>query len=163
MTFNVKTIARSLMCVVLALGSTMTASWADDSQSGRKKVVDNAKWKEDCGACHLAFPPRMLPAESWRAVMAGLDDHFGSDASLDAAEVSEITEFLEKHARKKGRVTSGKPLLRITETRWFLSEHDEVSASVWKDPKVKSPANCGACHTKAESGDYSERNIKIPK
>lgn len=158
----------ALMCSVLMLAITTTMPVAqadDDEDEGKAPMVSNAKWVSECGACHLAYPPRMLPAESWRAIMAGLDKHFGSNASLDAADVNEITAFLEKNAdtRKKNHEVSDKPLLRITETRWFKSEHREVAEHTWKNAKVKSRANCGACHTKAESGDFSERNVKVPK
>ena len=33
--------------------------------------------KEECGGCHLAFPPSMLPASSWRRMMGELENHFG--------------------------------------------------------------------------------------
>jgi hypothetical protein len=163
---NVKDFALLCSVLLLAMTATMPLAQADDDEDeGRAPMVSNAKWVSECGACHLAYPPHMLPAESWRAIMAGLDKHFGSNAGLDAAEVNEITAFLEKHAdiRKKSHETSGKPLLRITETRWFKSEHREVAEHIWKNPKVKSRANCGACHTKAESGDYDEHNVKIPR
>jgi hypothetical protein len=38
-----------------------------------------------------------------------------------------------------------------------------VSASLWKSEAVRSPANCAACHTRAEQGDYSERTLRLPK
>jgi hypothetical protein len=171
----VKDITRMLAVAVLVTSATIPVAfvsdaWADDDE-GRQPAVSNAKWVSECGACHVAYPARYLPAESWRAVMSGLDKHFGSNASLDAASVSEITAFLEKNAdtRKKSHETPGKnetmakPLLRITETRWFKSEHQEVAEHTWKNPKVKSPANCGACHTKADSGDFSERGVKVPR
>jgi nitrate/TMAO reductase-like tetraheme cytochrome c subunit len=164
--FKVKNITRMFVVAVLATAATMQAAQADDDEDVvRRPAVSNAKWVSECGACHVAYPARYLPAESWRAIMAGLDKHFGSNAGLDAADVNEITAFLEKNAdaRKKSHEASGKPLLRITETRWFKSEHREVAARTWKLPKVKSPANCGACHTRAESGDFSERNVKVPK
>lgn len=147
--------------VVLLLGGTMSVARADDD--GHRPVVSNAKWQAECGSCHVAFPPRMLPAESWREMMSGLDKHFGTDASLEAPIALEIGAFLEKHASTRKHEPAAKPLLRITETRWFIREHDEVSDSVWKNPKVKSPANCSACHIQAERGNYSERNIRIPK
>jgi len=172
---NVKDITRMLAVAVLVTSATIPVAfisdaWADDDE-GRQPAVSNAKWVSECGACHVAYPARYLPAESWRAVMSGLDKHFGSNASLDAASVSEITAFLEKNAdtRKKSHETPGKnetmakPLLRITETRWFKSEHREVAEHTWKNPKVKSPANCGACHTKADNGDFSERGVKVPR
>ena len=95
--------------------------------------------------------------------MSGLDKHFGSNAGLDTASANEITAFLEKNADTRKHETLAKPLLRITETRWFKSEHREVAAHNWKNPKVKSRANCGACHTKAESGNFNEDDVKIPK
>ena len=155
-----------MFAVVVLLGGMMSVAHADDDdddEGSRKSVVSNAKWQAECGSCHVAFPPRLLPAESWRAVMSGLDKHFGSDASLDAADAREIGAFLEKHASTRKPESAVKPLLRITETRWFIREHDEVPERVWKNVLVKSPANCAACHTKAENGDYRERNIKVPK
>jgi nitrate/TMAO reductase-like tetraheme cytochrome c subunit len=43
------------------------------------------------------------------------------------------------------------------------SKHRKVDAATWKRASIKSPANCGACHTQAAAGDYSERSITIPK
>ena len=168
MLFNIKNLTRMFSVAVLVIGTTMafgqvSDARADDEYDGQKSMVSNPKWKGECGACHFAYPPRFLPAESWRAIMTGLDKHFGSNASLDAESANEITAFLEKNASTKKHDASGKPLLRITETRSFKSEHREVAARIWKLPKVKSPANCGACHTKAESGDFNEDNVKIPK
>jgi len=53
--------------------------------------------------------------------------------------------------------------LRITQTAWFAHEHDEVPPIAWKQPAVKSAANCAACHTTAEDGDFRKRNIRIPR
>lgn len=181
----------SLAVAVLLMSIAVTPAYADDDEdednrgmsssrhaeksgdkegesrgkSGSLPQVSNAKWKEDCGSCHMAYPPRFLSAESWRAVMAGLDKHFGSDASLDAATATEIGKFLEQNASTKQRFSSNgkEPALRISETRWFESEHREVSSRTWKDPKVKSASNCAACHTKADSGSFSERDIKMPR
>src|SRR5665647_1831601 len=129
--FKVKNITRMFAVVVLVTGATMPAAHADhDEDKGKAPMVSNAKWVSECGACHVAYPPRFLPAESWRAIMTGLDKHFGSNASLDAADVNEITAFLEKNASTKMHEVSGKPALRITETRSFKSEHREVTAYV---------------------------------
>jgi hypothetical protein len=106
----------------------------------------------------------MLSAASWRAVMGGLGKHFGSDASLDEKSHSEILRFLESHAGKRSTDLNGKPLLRITETRAFVHEHsEELPRGIWKHPAVKTAANCQACHTAAEKGDYSERTLRLPK
>jgi hypothetical protein len=134
------------------------------NHSGRAMVI-NAKWKEECGSCHMAYPPQFLPVESWRALMAGLDKHFGSNASLEPAVASEIGSFLEQYASSRPRPTvDGKePALRISDTRWFHAEHREVSSREWKNPKVKSPSNCNACHTGADKGSFSEHEVRIPR
>lgn len=154
-----------MFAVIVLLGGTVSVAQADDDDEGghSRAVVTNAAWQAECGSCHVAFPPRMLPAASWRAMMAGLDKHFGTDASLEAPLALEIGAFLEKNAGTRKQEPTAKPLLRISETRWFVREHDEVPQRVWKNPLVKSPANCAACHTQAESGDYRERNIRMPK
>lgn len=129
---------------------------------GQRYTATDPTWKAECGSCHVAYPPALLPAASWRAVMSGLDKHFGTDASLDPASAAKISAFLEQNASRKHKLISASEL-RITETRWFRHEHDEVPAYVWKSTKVKSPSNCAACHTNADAGDFSEHNVHIPK
>lgn len=124
--------------------------------------ASNPTWQAECGSCHVAYPPALLPAESWRAVMAGLDRHFGVDASVDAKAAAEIGAFLQQNAgRSQG--TAAKPVLRVTETRWFRHEHDGVDAAAWNNPKVKRPANCAACHGGAERGNFDEHNVRVPR
>jgi len=60
-------------------------------------------------------------------------------------------------------IAAGKAQLRITETRWFKHEHDEVPARVWTSAAVKQPGNCAACHAQAERGDFSEHSVRIPR
>ena len=33
--------------------------------------ASNEPWKAECGECHVAYPPKLLPASSWRTVMSG--------------------------------------------------------------------------------------------
>lgn len=127
-------------------------------------TVHHPAYQQECSSCHVAYPPQLLSAASWRAVMGGLDKHFGTDASLDAKSRSGILRFLEQHAGKRSMNSNGKPLLRITETRWFTHEHSgELPRDIWKHPAIKTSANCQACHIAADKGDYSERNIRLPK
>lgn len=128
---------------------------------GHRYTATDPTYKTECSSCHLAYPPGLLPASSWRALMAGLDKHFGTDASLDPATAARISAFLERNAGRE-RGASANPPLRITETRWFRHKHEEVRAATWKSPKVKSAANCAACHTGAERGDFDEDSVQIP-
>lgn len=162
MRFNIpRLLGFSTAALSLSL-ALVSSAFADDDERA-VTTTSNATWQAECSACHIAYPPRLLPRESWRAMMSNLKDHFGSDASLAAPATQEIATFLEENAGRKRQSASGKPIMRISETRWFQHEHDEVSSAVWKSPKVKSPANCAACHTQAERGNYSERYITIPK
>jgi hypothetical protein len=123
----------------------------------------NAKWQQECASCHLAFPPGLLPGASWRKVMSGLDKHFGVDASLSPQEAAEITDFLVKNA--SNRWSANTAPARITDSAWFKSKHNEreIAPAVWKRAAVKSPANCLACHSGADKGNFDENSIKIPK
>jgi hypothetical protein len=127
----------------------------------KPRLPPNPAYKAECGSCHVPYPPKLLPAQSWRALMARLDRHFGSDASLDAKASEEIGGYLAAHAGRRDAPAGAEP--RITGTRWFAREHDEVPAALWKSAAVKSHANCAACHTRAEEGDYSERTLRLPK
>ena len=125
-------------------------------------AVTDQVYKAECGSCHVAYPPALLPAGSWQALLSGLDKHFGTDASVDAKALAAVQAFLDSNAgrdRRPSPVTTG---LRITETDWFRREHRKVPAPTWQGAAVKSPANCAACHTGAESGDYGERGIRVP-
>jgi hypothetical protein len=123
-------------------------------------------YRADCGACHVAYPPALLPAASWQRLMAGLDRHFGSDASLDPATTKAIAAWLAAGAgryRKVQRDAAPPPEDRITRAAWFVREHDELPAAAWKRADVKSPANCPACHTQADRGDFGESRIRVPR
>jgi hypothetical protein len=120
----------------------------------------------ECGGCHLAFPPALLAAGDWRRVMANLDKHYGDNATLDEKTRRTIDEFLARNAgsgrRTEGANAAGGALPRLTTTGWFRDKHDEVPTAVWKDKRVGSAANCAACHPRAETGSFSEREIRMP-
>jgi len=177
---NRKNFHRGLIVALLVMSVTMSAAHADDDGEGwfgessskyggenRGKTMQvaqlNAKFKQECSDCHIAYAPGLLPAKSWRKIMSGLDKHFGSDASIAVQDNKEITAFLVSHASNRWSAPTAP--LRITETAWFKEKHGsrEISPSVWKNPKVKSPSNCAACHTRADSGDFNEDDITIPQ
>ena len=122
-----------------------------------------ASFTAECGSCHLAYPPALLPAKDWQSLMGGLSEHFGSDATVDAKTGQEITDFLTRNAGSSSKLgNAGKPP-RITQTARFVRKHDEVPAKLWTDPRVKSAANCEACHRNAAKGSFSERDLILPE
>jgi Dihaem cytochrome c len=155
-----KKLNRCLVLTLAAVSSVLLS--ASVTADNKLSSASHPGWKAECGSCHVAYPPSLLPAESWRVLMSGLDQHFGVDASVDVKSAAEIGAFLQQQAGKQRSMTT-QPILRITETSWFKREHDEVGASVWKNPKVKTASNCAACHRGAEQGNYSERSIRLPR
>lgn len=137
----------------------IAAAQADESRREPLPAV----YKDECGSCHVAYPPRLLAAADWRTIMAGLARHFGSDASLEPVQAKEIAAFLAANA---GRREQGGSEPRITTSAWFRREHrdghDGLTAALWKSPAVKSPANCAACHRQAADGDFGERSLRLP-
>jgi hypothetical protein len=116
-------------------------------------------YAKECGACHVAYPPKLLSAASWRRVLAGLDRHFGQNAELEPEVRADLEAWLVERA---GTDRGGAPL-RVTETAHFVREHDEVPASAIARPTVRSLANCAACHPGAERWDFDEDRVKIPR
>ena len=116
----------------------------------------------ECASCHMAYPPGLLGEQNWQNVMGSLSKHFGTDASIDEKDKNEITNWLKKNAATRQKYSELAPGNRITKTSWFIRKHDEIKADVWKRQGVKSPANCGACHTGAAEGVFSEKNVSIP-
>lgn len=121
-----------------------------------------AAYTQECAACHTAYAPGMLPARSWQRIMAGLDNHYGSDATLDAATVAQLSGWLLAHAGSYRRVAEEPPQDRITRSNWFERKHRTVASPVWKHASVKSAANCAACHPQADQGDYDDDHIRWP-
>ena len=148
---------RAASAVILAAAVTSAPASED------RYTASNPTWQAECGTCHIAYAPQLLPGSSWQRMLDGLDRHFGTDASLPSAAVNEIGRFLQTHAAQGKRAARGEGALRITETAWFTRKHDEVPARTWRHADVRSPSNCGACHTHADQGNFSERSVRVPK
>ena len=77
--------------------------------------------------------------------------------------MKQLDSWLAANAGTYKRVREVPPEDRISRSAWFVRKHDEVSASTWKLPAVKSAANCSACHTRADQGDFNEHDVRIPR
>jgi hypothetical protein len=165
---------RKLLSLFAAAALIPLASWGDhddddddDEHEGRSsrrvKPQQLPGWKAyaaECGSCHVAYPPTMLPARSWTALMGGLADHFGQNAEVDETTRRALEAFLLGNS---GRDVAGPTPLRITQLRWWVREHDEVRPEVYKRKAIVSPANCAACHPGANEGAFGEHQVKIPR
>lgn len=143
--------------------ATLSSGLLTSNAVAESKTPTNPTYLQECGSCHAPFPAKGLSAASWQAVLAGLDKHFGSDATVEQKTLDEISSYLLGNARSKDTLVDGKPTLRITETNWFQREHSRVLAKSVNLPQVKTASNCAACHTNANAGRYSEHDIHVPK
>ncbi len=152
---------RALLACVACLACVSSAH----AEGGRSMAAasPSPKYRQECAACHIAYPPGLLPAASWQRVMNNLPHHFGTDASVDAATLKELSTWLASHAGTGSRVGVAPPDDRITRSAWFIRQHDEVAAATWKRASVKSPSNCAACHAQADQGDFDEDRVRIPR
>ena len=93
----IRTILLSALFCAIALFCVAALSKADAQQYQPKHmgsyVADGATEKE-CSKCHPAIPPMYLPTRSWRAIMAGLSDHFGEKVEISAAAREQISAYL---------------------------------------------------------------------
>lgn len=157
----IKTRVRRLATLLtLAAGLASGIALADSSRLQPQQMLP--QYRQECAACHLAYPPGMLPASSWRSIMSGLERHYGTDASLDTATVTQISQWLQGQAGSYKRVREAPPEDRITRSVWFEREHRQLDAAVWRHASVKSAANCAACHSRAEQGRFGEHELQFP-
>lgn len=137
--------------------------WAD-SKAVQPAVVPPT-YRSECAACHLAYPPGLLPAASWSRIMNGLERHYGSDASLDAQTVQQLNQWLQGNAGTYKRVTQTPPPEdRITRSAWFVRKHRRIDTpEVWRHASVQSAANCAACHSQADQGRFGDGGLVFPE
>jgi cytochrome b len=137
-----------------------------------RRLPDDPTWREECGSCHLAFHPNLLPQRSWERLMTEQDTHFGTDLALAPATANRVRAFLVANAAEHSRteaafkinrsVPAGSTPLRITATPYWISKHASIDAEVWARPSVKGKANCAACHVDAEAGAFEDSAMRIP-
>ncbi|EEW24577.1 diheme cytochrome c [Rhodobacter ferrooxidans] len=153
--------------LILALAATSAllfapAVFADNDEGeggegGGWGAVQHAATQAECSGCHMVFPPQLLPPESWNAIMGDLKNHFGEDATVEAATAESIRGYLVANAMQMPGVDAANPPLRITEMRWFTHEHGKrLLAKAEANPKIGSLSNCVACHRGAASGMFDD-------
>jgi hypothetical protein len=134
--------------------------------------VNNPTYSEQCGACHFAYQPELLPSGSWEKILAGVDDHFGEFIELDPDSKKIIGEYLKvnaaehssaKRAVKIMRSLGNRTPLRITQIPYIQEKHHEIPLEVFKGESVGSLSNCPACHKTAERGIYDDDSVAIPR
>jgi len=139
------------------------------------KPVTGNQYQEECGECHFAYQPGLLPAKSWDALLNAdaLRKHFGVNAELDKDTLKIIHDYAVnnaadrswyKRSRKIAVATEDGPApLRITELRYISRKHQAIPEKMIKGNKgVKSLSFCDKCHTQAAKGIFDADTVNIP-
>lgn len=161
--------ALALGGVCLALAAAAPPSHA---ASGFVLAPDDGTYVKECGACHMPFSPELLPAASWKKVMASLDNHFGETASLDAPVRERITGYLTAHAADRSSNDESRAIMdslrgaeapvRITKVPYIAGLHAAVLDPTWMPkPHPKTLSECAACHRQATSGNYKSHDFSV--
>lgn len=160
-----------LLAGSIGLGFTgLVISLLADDDSGANYGNNAAlteQYHENCADCHFAYPPQLLPQDSWRLTMDNLVDHFDEDVDLGVVETKVMRDYLVNNSqsslwrfRHKGK---GDIPIRITELVNFLSEHDEIPKRlVQGNDEVGSFGNCSACHNTKGHRMFDDDDVKIP-
>lgn len=144
----------------------------DDLRGQRHlKAVSDPIYAENCGSCHFAYQPELLPSASWESILNRSDNHFGESFELDAETRAAIWGYLQtnaaEHSTSKRSVKMMRSLgnqipIRISEIPYIRGKHHEIPAATVKRQSIGSLSNCTACHTRAQEGIYDDDFVVIP-
>jgi cytochrome b len=135
--------------VAWAMGLGAAAvSLAAIPRPGPAQPVD-ATWTRECGDCHLAYPPGLLPARSWQALLLS-EDHFGEALGLGPDSVAALSAWavprsaeagLDEHAVRIARSVPPEQVpQKITELPWWKELHQDTP---------EADLRCEDCHARA--------------
>lgn len=138
------------------------------------RIKPDPVWRSECAtSCHGAFHPTLLPAESWKRIISGLDDHFGDSAGVDEQSKNRILSYLLAASSDRSVTEASKKLLysipkgevplRITEVPYWADKHSEIDPDVYARKSITSKSNCKACHPGADLGSFEDKDISVPE
>ena len=136
------------------------------------KPISNQTYKTTCEGCHLAYPPQMLPAYSWKKILDQSDNHFGEQIPVDSKSKETIVKYLSENGADRSscekavkimKSLKGETPLRITEVPYIRQKHRKIPPEVLNRKTIGSLSNCRACHKTAEQGFFDDHSVVIPR
>lgn len=115
-------------------------------------------------------PARATPGarRAWCTALAGLVLLQGGPGGAQAADTSpaQQLERFSVQAAVPAQAERGRVFFTSRHGgEWSCAscrKHRQIDPAVWKLASVKSAANCAACHTTAERGDFDDDRLKYP-
>ena len=157
-----------LLAATWALGLASLAG-ADDIDVGPNT---NPAYVSECGSCHFAYQPGLMPAPAWRKVMGNLHDHFGDNAETNVKAREAILAYLVAGAADVAPNPRSRAIMAATEpgdggTRVSAQPYIAGLHGGLLDPlrggypRVDNLINCPACHIKATDGVFKARRYTV--
>ena len=171
---------RAFLCLVVSLAA-LPAVAANDvfhkeapgSMNGFLAATDPIYVKE-CGACHFAYSPGLLPARSWELHMSRLEKHFGESIVLSEPVRATVLRYLTENAADRSPYNGSKVLMervapdatpyRLTDVPLYREMHRIILEviSIKTRVKVRTLTNCNACHQWAPEGSFGTQELFVP-
>ena len=159
------------LLLLLVIGGRQVAALASRPAYGVPVEPLDRTYAKECGSCHFAYPPSLAPRARWMALMDGLADHFGEDASLEPGVATAIRAWLAGNSAEKWDTRAAHEFafadardpLRPTATRYWIRTHSRVPEAVFKSRAVGAKGACDACHRDAATGRFDPQAIAIPE
>ena len=157
--------------LVLAVAAREIVAFSARPALGAPSGLLDPAYAQECGSCHMAFPPSLAPSALWIEILAGLSDHFGEDASLEPDVAAQIRAYLTANSAEKwdtraahefARANPDDPL-RLTATPFWTKAHRNIPESVFKSKAVGAKSACDKCHGDAATGRFDPQDIRIPE
>lgn len=145
----------------------------DNANSRYDYALIHPDFYNECSSCHIAYPPYLLPRNSWKLLMGDLENHFGDDASLDSNTAQSIYSFLNQNSAEASTHQAAHMITKslkekddtiaISNTPYWKKRHSSIDENIFTSQEIKSKANCQACHMDIENGLMENHLIKLPK
>lgn len=115
----------------------------------------------ECKECHVFYPPNLTSLQTQMNILNNLENHFGTDASLDNKTLALIIQETKLFGKIKSqyKFEDLENNESITKTEQWKHFHEEFDDNWYVEHKIKR-TNCKACHIGFEDGSINPFEIK---
>ncbi len=139
------------------------------------KPVNNQLYTDECGQCHMAYQPGLLPVRSWERILSPqkLANHFEEELEIGEKTRNILLSYVIRDSklyaeyRRSRKIVNSIPEnetpIQISQTAYITHKHRKIPTEyIQGNSEVESLGNCEACHQDAQKGIYNDRSVVIP-
>ncbi len=166
---------KNILLVIGLVAALWSYADSDDHKEKKRKHINpvtNELYQKNCGTCHFAYQPGLLPKRSWTNIIDIKGGHIGGELSIDKTTKDKIRAYLvqesadfsssERSRKIIASIPGSSTPIRITDVPYIQKKHRELGKDIFKRTSIGSFANCMACHQKADKGIYEDDDVVIP-